>query len=70
MKCLMCKQAELNSGLTTVILKRGELTLVLENVPVLVCPNCGESYATEAIAIKLLAATEKSDFDFSSQNIA
>jgi YgiT-type zinc finger domain-containing protein len=70
MKCLMCKQAEPKKGLATVTLKRGELTLVLKNVPALVCPDCGEPYVTEAIAIQLLAATEKGDLDFSSKNIA
>ncbi len=67
MKCLMCKQAGLENGLVIVSLKRGELILAFKNVPALVCPNCGESYATEEIAMQLLAATEKSEFDFSSQ---
>ena len=69
MKCLMCKQAEPRNSLTTVILKRGELTLVLKNIPALVCPDCGETYVTEDIAMQLLAATEKSDFNLPFKNI-
>jgi YgiT-type zinc finger domain-containing protein len=59
MKCLMCKQAEPQAGLTAVTLKRGELTLTLKNIPALVCPACGESYVSEETAIQLLAASEK-----------
>jgi YgiT-type zinc finger domain-containing protein len=54
MKCLMCKQAEPCPGFTTVTLERGELSLVLKNVPALVCPECGEAYADEATAARLL----------------
>ena len=54
MKCLMCKQAEPRPGFTTVTLERGELSLVLKNVPALVCPQCGEAYTDEATAARLL----------------
>ncbi len=54
MKCLMCKQAEPRPGMTTVTLERGELSLVLKNVPALVCPQCGEAYTDEATAARLL----------------
>jgi len=54
MKCLVCKQAEPRSGLTTITLERGELSLVLKNVPALVCPQCGEAYTDETTAIQLL----------------
>ena len=54
MKCLVCKQAETLSGFTTVTLERGELSLVLKNVPALVCPQCGEAYTDESIAAQLL----------------
>ncbi len=54
MKCLMCKQSEPRPGVTTVTLERGELSLVLKNVPALVCPECGEAYADENTAARLL----------------
>jgi YgiT-type zinc finger domain-containing protein len=50
----MCKKFELCPGLTTITLERDELSLVLNNVPALVCPNCGEAYADESTAARLL----------------
>lgn len=59
MKCILCKQAEIRPDRTTVTLERDGFRLVVSNVPALVCPNCGESYADEATAVRLLAAAEK-----------
>lgn len=59
MKCILCKQAETRPGTATVTLERDGFRLVVSNVPALVCPNCGESYADEATAIRLLAAAER-----------
>lgn len=50
----MCKQSELHPGRTTITLERDELSLVLKNVPALVCAQCGEAYADEATAARLL----------------
>lgn len=50
----MCKQSELHQGRTTITLERDELSLVLKNVPALVCAQCGEAYADEATAARLL----------------
>ncbi|MEA3350631.1 MAG: type II toxin-antitoxin system MqsA family antitoxin [Chloroflexota bacterium] len=58
MKCLICKQAETNPGVTTVTLERGGLTLVVKEVPAQVCPNCGEAYADEDAAAELLESAE------------
>ncbi len=63
MKCLMCKQAEPRPGLTTVTLERGELSLVLKNVPALVCPECGEAYADEATAARLLETALEMEYN-------
>jgi YgiT-type zinc finger domain-containing protein len=54
MKCLMCKQFEPCPGLTTITLQRDETSLILKNVPALVCPHCGVAYADEATAARLL----------------
>jgi len=54
MKCLICKQSEPRPGSTTVSLERGEFSLVLKNVPALVCPQCGEAYTDEQTAIRVL----------------
>ena len=59
MKCILCKQAETRPDATTVTLERDGFRLVVKNVPAQVCPNCGEAYADEAAAIRLLAAAEK-----------
>jgi len=59
MKCIICKKAETRPGVTTVTLERGGLTLVVKNVPAQVCPNCGEAYADEAAATRLLATAEQ-----------
>lgn len=59
MKCLICKQAEIGPGETTVTLERGDLTLVIKHVPANVCPNCGEAYVNEAVTIELFQTAEQ-----------
>lgn len=59
MKCVVCNQAETIPGATSVLLERGELTLVVKNVPAQICPHCGEAYADEVVAAKLLREGEK-----------
>ncbi len=58
MKCILCKQAETRPGVTDVTLERDGFRLVVKNTPAQVCPNCGEAYADEDVAIRLLAAAE------------
>jgi YgiT-type zinc finger domain-containing protein len=58
MKCVICRQAEVEPGKTTVTLERGGLTLVVKRVPALVCPDCGEAYLDEAITARLLGEAE------------
>lgn len=59
MRCLICRQAEIEDRLTSVQLERGEFRLVVSNVPARVCSSCGESYVAEAIAARLLQEAEK-----------
>jgi len=54
MICLICRQAEIADGLTSVNFERGEFKLVVNNVPARVCPSCGECYVHEDIAARLL----------------
>lgn len=54
MRCLICKQADTQPGRTTVTLERGQVTLVIKDVPARVCPNCGEDYVEEDTASKLI----------------
>jgi YgiT-type zinc finger domain-containing protein len=62
MKCLICKQGQPEPGLTKVTLERGELSLVLSDVPALVCPICGEAYADEATAARLFEAAAEMEY--------
>jgi len=59
MKCLICRQAETQPGVTTVTLERGGLTLVVKSVPARVCPNCGEAYVDEDATTQLLKTAEQ-----------
>ena len=59
MKCFICQQAETVAGTTSVLLERGEMTLTVTNVPARICPNCGEAYADETVAVNLLRQAEK-----------
>ncbi len=59
MRCLICKQAEPEPGTATVTLERDGLTLVVKQVPALVCPNCGEEYVDEDVARQLLEHAEE-----------
>jgi YgiT-type zinc finger domain-containing protein len=62
MKCLICKQGRPQPGLTKITLERGELSLVLNNVPALVCPICGEAYADEATTAQLFETVKEMEY--------
>lgn len=59
MKCVICKQGETQPGMTTVTLTRGEVTLVIKNVPADICENCGEYYLNDVISRKVMAMAEE-----------
>lgn len=59
MICLVCRQAETVDELTFVHFERGEMRLVVKNVPARVCPSCGEAYVEENIAVRLLQAADE-----------
>ncbi|HKY53778.1 MAG TPA: type II toxin-antitoxin system MqsA family antitoxin [Anaerolineales bacterium] len=59
MICLICRQAELVEGLTSISFERGEVRLVVNRVPARVCPNCDEAYVDEAVAAQLLQLAKK-----------
>lgn len=59
MKCLICRQAELVDGFTSVTLERDEIKLVVNDVPARVCPSCGEAYVGEEAAVELLRSAER-----------
>jgi len=58
MKCFICNQEETIPGTTSVLFERGHVSLTINNVPVRVCPTCGEAYAEESVAANLLRQAE------------
>lgn len=59
MICLICRQAEIIDGFTSVNFARGKMRLVITNVPARICPSCGEAYVDEEVAVKLLLDMEE-----------
>jgi YgiT-type zinc finger domain-containing protein len=57
--CLICRQAELTGGFTSLIFARDEQKLTLNHVPAIVCPKCGEAIVQEYIAEQLLVDAEE-----------
>ncbi len=58
MKCVICRTGETQFGQATVILQRGDTTVVIKDVPAEVCQNCGEYYLGEQIARQTYAQAE------------
>jgi YgiT-type zinc finger domain-containing protein len=44
MICVVYKHAELEAGKDTSVFERNGMTLVIQDVPKLICPNRGEEY--------------------------
>jgi YgiT-type zinc finger domain-containing protein len=59
MICLICRQANLVDGQTSVSFERGEISLIVNHVPAWTCPSCGEAFVYEGIALQLLQEAEK-----------
>lgn len=60
MKCLVCKFNEFDEGTTTLTIERGDVLLVVTEIPARVCVNCGEPYIAENVAQEVEAlANEK-----------
>jgi YgiT-type zinc finger domain-containing protein len=48
MKCMICQYGETEPGTTTVALTRDDTTIVIRDVPALICTICGEEYMATA----------------------
>jgi YgiT-type zinc finger domain-containing protein len=59
MICLICRQAELIHGVTSVTLERAEIKLTTKNVPAFICPSCGDGCVSEEVAVWLLSSAER-----------
>ena len=58
MNCLICRQAEIIDGFTSITFERDEFKLVINNVPAHICPSCGEAIVDEDVAVRLLSMAE------------
>jgi YgiT-type zinc finger domain-containing protein len=58
MKCVICKQAGTQEGVTTVTFERGDSVFVVKEVPAQICPNCGEDYVDEKVVADLLRSAD------------
>ncbi|RJO68592.1 MAG: type II toxin-antitoxin system MqsA family antitoxin [Myxococcales bacterium] len=58
MKCVICKHGETRPGTATLTADRGGSTLVIRNVPALICDNCGEEYFDEETTTRVLRQVE------------
>ena len=57
--CLICRKAALAPGVTSVTMERGESKVIIRAVPADICPNCGEAYVDEKVAVRLLEDAEQ-----------
>ncbi|KAF5091573.1 type II toxin-antitoxin system MqsA family antitoxin [Methanospirillum sp.] len=58
MKCAICKHGICEPGTITVTLERGPTTVVIRQVPAMVCTTCGEEYLNEEITDAVLSIAE------------
>ncbi len=59
MKCLDCKHGIPEKGKVTVSFDKENSTIIIKEVPAMVCPVCGAYYLDEAITEKILEAGNK-----------
>jgi len=60
MICLICRQADIVDGFTSITLEREEFRLLINHVPAHICPSCGEAIVDENVAIQLIREAEDS----------
>ncbi len=58
MECAICRHGTLEDGRVTVVLERGEATLIFKGVPARVCDNCGEELVSAKVNETLLRRAE------------
>jgi YgiT-type zinc finger domain-containing protein len=59
MKCVICQYGETEPGTTTVALTRDDTTIVIRDVPALICTTCGEEYVDATTGRRLSQIAEK-----------
>ncbi len=58
MECVICRHGETAPGAATVTLIRDDTTLVVKDVPAVICNNCSEAYLEAEITEGLLNMAE------------
>ena len=53
MICLICKNGEMEPGVTTSTLERDSTIIFVTKVPASVCNNCGEAYIDSQTLVRL-----------------
>jgi YgiT-type zinc finger domain-containing protein len=61
MDCVICKHGRTAPGFVTVLLQRGETTIVLKQVPGDVCDNCGEYYLSSEVTARVMEKAEAAE---------
>ncbi|MDP1548172.1 MAG: YgiT-type zinc finger protein [Anaerolineales bacterium] len=59
MICLVCREAQTISGVTSIHFERDEFKALIREIPAQVCPVCGESYLNEVVTAGLLEQVGK-----------
>jgi len=59
MRCVLCRHGETLPGKTTVVLQRGETTVIIKDVPAEICETCGEYYLADDITERVLGMAEE-----------
>ncbi len=59
MNCAICRHGALESGSATVLLERGEATVIFKDVPARVCNTCGEEFVSAEGNESLLRRAEE-----------
>jgi len=59
MNCPICKMGVMKSGAATVVLTRGDATVIFKRVPALICDDCGEYLLDEQIAKDVYERAQK-----------
>ena len=54
MECAICQNGTTTDGHTTIVLERGQTTVVFKKVPAQICDNCGEEYISAEVNESLL----------------
>jgi YgiT-type zinc finger domain-containing protein len=61
MKCAICKQGDLLAKYTEVVFHKNGQTILIKDVPALICNSCGEEYFDDDTSQRLLCLTEQTD---------